>query len=147
MGKIGVVGDGPPPVKPKENKYIPMRMFERNGPTEISVGFFIDKLPYPIGIAQCSTLCKADSMYFNRLYIRPEYRGKGLGSKLLDRLLELVKDRNIELQLDINPYGEMDYLELECFYVRHGFKKYKVNDVNILGLGDFYTYFYNKKEE
>lgn len=84
----------------------------------------ISKPQVLIGSAEC-TRCgdENNNWYFNRLYVRPEYRGQGIGSVLLDKLLVHIRGHNATLLLDINPYGDLDYEQLEAFYIRHGFKK------------------------
>lgn len=81
-----------------------------------------NKKDFSAGIAEGSYIPELSAIYFNRLYIKPEYRHKGLGSKLLDAFLEEIDELRLPLILDINPYGEMTYQELEEFYIRHGFK-------------------------
>lgn len=115
-------------------------------PMEIAVSIIKDNCT-SIGVAECSTsmvsefgLRNKPQMYFNRLYVRPEYRRKGFGTKLLKKLLEIIKEQQVVLQLDINPYGEMDYSQLEMFYTKYGFKKYLVD-------GNFYTYYFNQDKE
>lgn len=77
-----------------------------------------------IGSSTCSDCCdKEGRWYFNRLYVITEYRGNHYGSVLLDKMLECVKDKGITLIMDINPYGDMNYEQLEEFYLRHGFQK------------------------
>lgn len=103
----------------------------------INVSAFNDKSM--IGSATCSTI-NGTIWYFNRLFVFPNFRKKFYGSMLLDELLSIVKEKNIILQLDINPYGEMTYEQLEDFYIRHGFVKRMINDKIF---GEYYTYFYN----
>lgn len=111
----------------------------------ITVMLSTDKLPYPIGMAQTSWCGgKPKELYFNRLIVSPQYRGNKYGSQMLTRLLELFSEYDLTLKLDINPYGNMDYDSLEKFYLKHGFEKCQIKDERI---GDFYTYYYNKKEE
>lgn len=105
----------------------------------ITVAVIKDRI-LSIGTAQCSCAGTGSSiMYFNRLYVTPEYRHKGFGTVLLKKLLKIIKERHLVLQLDINPYGDMDYDQLEKFYTKYGFEK--VVD------GDFYTYYFNKDKE
>lgn len=55
------------------------------------------------------------------LIIHPDYQGKGLGSELLERLVQKCKDNNIrDIQLFAakNKFG---------FYERHGFEKRPAN--------------------
>lgn len=104
----------------------------------ISVTLANDKYTIPIGVAECSmSLDNKNLWYFNRLYVYPKYRRQGYGSKLLDKLLSLIKENNHVLQLDINPYGDMTYEQLEEFYMRHGFVK--VAETNNM----MTTYYYN----
>ena len=93
----------------------------------------------PIGVAECS-LIDNNLYYFNRLYVSPSYRGKKFGTKLLDTLLKIFKEYNLILKLDINPYGGLNYEQLESFYIRHGFEKCLIRDTN----GSYCSYFYNK---
>lgn len=94
------------------------------------MGISVYAMPKPsrpqvlIGSAEC-TRCvdEKNQWYFNRLYVRPEYRGQGIGSVLLDKLLAYIRKSRATLLLDINPYGDMDYEQLEDFYLRHGFQK------------------------
>ena len=92
-----------------------------------------------VGVAECS-LIDNNLYYFNRLYVSPSYRGKKFGTKLLDTLLKIFKEYNLVLKLDINPYGGLNYKQLESFYVRHGFEKCLTRDTN----GNYCSYFYNK---
>ena len=93
----------------------------------------------PIGVAECS-LIGNNLYYFNRLYVSPSYRGRKFGTKLLDTLLKIFKEYNLILKLDINPYGGLNYEQLEFFYIRHGFEKCLIRDTN----GSYCSYFYNK---
>ena len=92
-----------------------------------------------IGSADCS-LIKDNVWYFNRLFIHPLFRGNSYASILLDKLLSIIKERNLVLKLDINPYGDMSYEQLEKFYIRHGFVKTMQKDDK---LGYFPVYYYN----
>lgn len=92
---------------------------------------------FPLGSASCSAI--KDEWYFNRLFVHPKYRNKKYGTKLLTELLKIVKEKNTVLHMDINPYGEMSYQQLEAFYLKHGFIKYNK--------GNYFTYYFNKNEK
>lgn len=63
--------------------------------------------------------------YFNRLYVRPEYRRNGIACELIKKMLKYFVTFNIPLILDINPYGDMSYEQLESFYLKNGFQKHE----------------------
>ena len=92
----------------------------------------------PLGSSSCSLSTFDNEWYFNRLFVNEKYRGQHIGSCLLDKMLARVKEKDIVLRMDINPYGNMTYEQLEKFYIRHGFKKQM--------LEGFETYYYNKKD-
>lgn len=75
-----------------------------------------------IGIAEASWVEDFNAYYFNRIFVNPKYRGKGYGTKLINLILNVIDEKKSKLLLDINPYGDMSYDDLEAFYVRHGFK-------------------------
>lgn len=95
-----------------------------------------------IGSSECSYLPLEDAWYYNRLYVKPEYRGNHIASCLLDNMLKYVNSKKAILFLDINPYGGMSYEQLEAFYKRHGF----VDNKPAKG-GHAYKYIYNGKEQ
>ena len=97
----------------------------------------------PIGYANTSRI-HDNVFYFNRLFVQPEFRNKGYATEILKTLLEKFKEKHYVLYLDINPYGDLNYEELETFYMKHGFKKYKVYNKII---GNFYTAYYFNREE
>lgn len=57
----------------------------------------------------------------NRVNVPPKHRGQGIGSRLLDELLADADAHGVTLWLDINPYGQMTYEQLEAWYMRRGF--------------------------
>lgn len=57
----------------------------------------------------------------NRINVPPEFRGKGHGSRLLQRVLDDADEEDVIVMLGINPYGEMTYDQLRDWYERHGF--------------------------
>lgn len=94
-----------------------------------------------VGSSECSYLPTENAWYYNRLYVKPEYRGHHIGSCLLDNMLKYVNKKKAILFLDINPYGDMSYQNLEAFYKRHGFVDNKITKD-----GYAYKYIYNGKE-
>ena len=62
--------------------------------------------------------------YFNRLFVRADYRNQGYAKFLLSKMINIKKKKKINLWLDINPYGDLNYNQLEKLYIRYGFKKY-----------------------
>ena len=62
--------------------------------------------------------------YFNRLIVREDYRNQGYAKKMLSKLIEILRQKQINLWLDINPYGDLNHEQLEELYMKYGFKKY-----------------------
>lgn len=91
------------------------------------------------GSATCSRI-KDNIWYFNRLFVYPLHRGNSYGRILLEELLSLIKEKDAILELDINPYGQMTYEQLEKFYMNHGFIKVTQKGP----LGEYPKYYYNK---
>ncbi len=68
------------------------------------------------------TQIKNNQYYFNRLIVDRKIRGKGISIQLMNQVVEWANENKIEIILDINPYGELDYLQLSHFYERFGFE-------------------------
>lgn len=62
--------------------------------------------------------------YFNRLFVKADYRNQGYAKFLLSQMVDILEKEKINLWLDINPYGDLNYNQLEELYMRYGFKKY-----------------------
>ena len=61
--------------------------------------------------------------YFNRLSVPPKLRKKGIAKKLLGEMCEWADDKEINIWLDINPYGDLDLRQLISLYSKFGFKQ------------------------
>lgn len=60
--------------------------------------------------------------YFNRLIVDKKLRGQGLSIKLMNQVVEWADKEKIIILLEINPYGDLGYLQLAQFYMRFGFE-------------------------
>lgn len=61
--------------------------------------------------------------YIGFMYVKPEYRGKGISQKVIEKLLSWAKSRNFnELRLDVYD----DNLKAVKAYEKFGFKKHMV---------------------
>ena len=58
----------------------------------------------------------------NRISVLAPHRGKGIGRKLMEEMLQNADREQVSLVLDINPYGDMNFKQLEAWYGRLGFK-------------------------
>jgi len=68
------------------------------------------------------TQIKDNQYYFNRLIVDRKIRGKGISIQLMNQVVKWANENKIEILLDINPYGELNYLQLLHFYKRFGFE-------------------------
>lgn len=98
--------------------------------SEYGISVFCNVNSKSIGVCECSFIdshlpngVDGNYLYFNRIYVKPEYRNKGVGSKLLNVMLELVKDLNKPICCDINPYGDMSFEDLKLWYMKNGFNE------------------------
>ena len=62
--------------------------------------------------------------YFNRLVVHGKIRKKGVGTRLMQEMIDWADYKKINIILEINPYGEMDLEQLIIFYGKFGFKHY-----------------------
>ena len=68
----------------------------------------------------------ADYIYVEHLFISPEYRGEGVGSRVLDILCR--KGRNVILEID-PPVNETALRRMK-FYMRNGFRENEYRHVH-----------------
>jgi GNAT superfamily N-acetyltransferase len=85
------------------------------------------------GVSECSlydTSTPFNSIepvyYFNRIFVNSECRNKGIATELLKRMLYYVKEYNHPICCDINPYGDLTYVQLRNWYRLFGFKEFEV---------------------
>lgn len=72
-------------------------------------------------------------VHIGSVLVPEEHRGKGLASKLMSQLIQLADDRNVELDLEVHPFGKkgLNKTQLRNWYVSLGFKQ-KANNRDIL---------------
>ncbi len=102
------------------------------------LGFFVDNKPVGIGaIKPCG-----EYFEIKRMYVQPDFQGKGISVQILSKLEEHARKNNISLckletgikQLPaINFYKKMGYLECEPFgeYAKNDFNLYFEKKINI----------------
>ena len=61
--------------------------------------------------------------YFNRLNVPVRLRHRGIAAKLLRETIDWADWEKINIILEINPYGDMSYEDLEKLYMKFGFVK------------------------
>jgi len=61
--------------------------------------------------------------YFNRLNVPVRLRQQGIAKKLLQEVIEWADSIKVNILLDINPYGDLSYEQLEVLYQKYGFQK------------------------
>jgi ribosomal-protein-alanine N-acetyltransferase len=70
--------------------------------------------------AYCITSIAAGEAHILNLCVDPSYQGLGLGSRLLGRMLDLARKRQVErVVLEVRPSNE----QAMALYRRHGFSK------------------------
>lgn len=70
-------------------------LFGKNPSAEVVIGEFEDKpVGYAIFFHNFSTFLGKKGLYLEDLFVKPEYRGKGFGKKLLLHLVQIAKERN-----------------------------------------------------
>lgn len=58
---------------------------------------------------------------FNLLFVPPEMRNRGVASRLMSELVKILDEDSIILFNYIEPYGDLDFGQLKCFYKKYGF--------------------------
>lgn len=83
-----------------------------------------------LAVAELSIL-PDNTWYFNRLNVPPEYRNKGIATKLMLMLIDAAAKYKITICCDINPYGDLNYDQLKKFYKKFGFVEDDVFDLKL----------------
>lgn len=65
----------------------------------------------------------ANIWWINRINVPVGFQGKGIGSSLLQQILDDADNVGAKLALTINPYGLLTYEQLRDWYERHGFEE------------------------
>jgi ribosomal protein S18 acetylase RimI-like enzyme len=66
------------------------------------------------------------NMEFNQLFIHPKYQGKGIGSKIINNLITVAKDKNKEIILDVLKSN----YKAKKLYLKLGFNMYNENEAD-----------------
>ncbi|MBK9497466.1 MAG: GNAT family N-acetyltransferase [Xanthomonadales bacterium] len=66
-------------------------------------------------------LCAGPSGIITRINVPPKARGLGFGSRLLREILHDADAEGVTLILEINPSGDLNFAQLEAWYMRYDF--------------------------
>jgi len=97
----------------------------------------------PVGFASIKPKYKiSESIYrLNKLYVLPEEQGKGIGKKLLNHIISIIKPKGAAiLELNVNRNNKAI-----SFYERQGFKIIREEDISI-GKGYYMNDYVMQKE-
>jgi len=80
---------------------------------------FWPELPNPV------PNCTGPVLWFARLFVKQPYRGKRIGTKLMERVCEEADRRGLPIINCINAYGDMSRDEIRDWFCRRfGFQAY-----------------------
>lgn len=66
---------------------------------------------------------EGDAYIVEWIYVLPEYRGRGIGSKMLRQVVEDADRERAVLYLDVSGSGPLDNDDLRAWYGRYGFEE------------------------
>ena len=97
---------------------------------DIKANYFDKEQPFWLAIDEfdrvigcIGTKIKEDgNLYLSHLYISPNLKRHGIGSKLLEIAEESARERHYD---EIHVHLGKDYLESHIFYPKHGYKEYE----------------------
>lgn len=75
-----------------------------------------------MAVAEISPI-EGNQWWFNRLFVNPSFRNRGIATSLMAELCEILDEKQITLLCAPNPYGDLDLKQLTKFYKNFGFKK------------------------
>ena len=75
---------------------------------------------------------KENCFYFKEFHVVKRLRGKGLGSLILDKVLDFFQKNKMNIINEINPHRGLNREQLRDFYLRHGFKKLRDYDTRFV---------------
>ena len=88
------------------------------------VFYLIDNKAETVGFIAIS-LIKESSYFIHKFYILPKKSNKGIGSEVLNKLIELVNPKELILNVNRKNFKSIN------FYFKNGFKILKTEDINI----------------
>jgi len=62
-----------------------------------------------------------DTLFFNRLYVHPKLRHRGIAKRLMNMICDKVDVEQLNIVNYINSYGDLDEKDLIAFYSKFGF--------------------------
>lgn len=73
----------------------------------------------------CAIISKMrdNKWYFDRLMVPKEARHKGFASRLMQKLVELLDEKDIELINEVHGRGDLNNDQLVVFYKKYGFRE------------------------
>ena len=77
-----------------------------------------------VALAEVS-MVTSESWYFNRLSVPVKFRNQGIATQLMRKLIQVLDKNKITLICDINPYGDLDFNQLNKFYKQYGFVEHE----------------------
>lgn len=60
-------------------------------------------------------------LFFNRLYVHPKLRCRGIGTALVKTVCERVDEERMNILNCVSAYGDLDETALKSFYSKFGF--------------------------
>lgn len=77
---------------------------------------------YNTKIAIVDLIDYEDGKMITRINVPIAFRGKGIGSALLEEVLDDSRQFKVPLYLGISPSDGLDFNQLKAWYIRHGFR-------------------------
>ena len=71
------------------------------------------------------SLTKENSYFIHKFYILPQKSNNGIGSKVLDKLIEIIRPNELMLNVNRENFKSIN------FYFKNGFKILKTEDIDI----------------
>lgn len=78
----------------------------------------IAELDRVFGIQEDMVLEPGNWFWFSRLKVKKE--GQGLGTRLMTELVTLCDQHKVDIFCQLNPYGRLNYEQLQAFYRKFG---------------------------